>query len=101
LGRPILLADSLVGRALLPARNIRGQECPRQCAREGALSEGWKSPPGHTLSGPETERNCVAAMRGGEQREVNRWSVGRRTRFGSVSGRACWRKAKPESGESR
>jgi len=55
---------------------VRGQECPRQCAREGALSEGWKSPPGHTLSGPETDCNCVAEMRGGEQREVNHRSVG-------------------------
>ena len=45
------------------------------CACKRALSVGWKSPSG-LRHGPETERNCVAVMRGGEQREVNDQSAG-------------------------
>jgi hypothetical protein len=40
------------------------------------MSERCKSFSGLSLSGPEVERNCVAARRGGEQREANDQSVG-------------------------
>ncbi len=59
-----------------PSTFVIPAEAGIQCAREGALSEGFKSPPGHTLSGPETECNCAAARQGGEQQEVNCRSVG-------------------------
>jgi len=49
--------------------------CAPTCARERTQSEGWKSPRG-LHHGPETERNCVAVRRGGEQREVNDQSAG-------------------------
>ncbi len=41
--------------------------------------------PRQTLSGLETNGNCAAAKRGGEQPEVNNQSVGKRTRFGRVT----------------
>jgi hypothetical protein len=42
------------------------------------------------------DRNCVAARRGGEQREANIQSVGERTRFGRASWRASAFMVKPE-----
>jgi hypothetical protein len=47
----------------------------RECVREDVLSARCKSAPGR-VARPAIEGNCVAAMRGGEQPEVDRQSVG-------------------------
>jgi len=61
------------GRAVFPRSSFRRK--PESCASDGAKSEGCKSPRGRRLL-PETEGNCVAARRGGEQPEVNHRSAG-------------------------
>jgi hypothetical protein len=60
------------------------------------MSKRCKSSSGQTLSGPVTERNCVAARRGGEQQEVNDRSIGMTNSIRpGVVGESARGKAKP------
>jgi hypothetical protein len=68
---------------------------PALRAPESALVQRGASPLQAYALRPETEGNCVAVRRGGEQPEVRDQSVERRTRFGLMHWRACGVKAKP------
>src|SRR5216683_357061 len=70
--------------------------------RASVRVSGWKgeSPFQASPLRPVTNCNCVAARRGGKQREVKKSSVGTRTRFGRTDWRACDRKAKPGPAKS-
>src|SRR5580765_188259 len=62
----------------------------RTRAPESASGQRGESPLQAGALRPVTDSNCDAAMRGGEQLEVNGQSVGKRTRFGQVTS-ASWR----------
>jgi hypothetical protein len=55
--------------------------------------------PGHTLSGPTANSNCVVARRGGEQLEASDQSVGERTRFGLMASASLRQKDEALPGE--
>jgi len=62
----------------------------RTRAPESASGQRGESPLQAGALRPVTDSNCDAAMRGGEQLEVNDQSVEKRTRFGQVTS-ASWR----------
>ena len=77
-----------------PLMIMSGPEA-RACAAASVLGMKGESPFQASLLRPVSDRNCVAARWGGEQRKEKKSSVGTRTRFGRTDWRACERKAKP------
>src|SRR4029434_1952739 len=65
--------------------NAKAATSRRTRAPESASGQRGESPLQAGALRPVTDSNCDAAMRGGEQLEVNDQSVGQRTRFGQVT----------------